>query len=277
MTTAEAYRRCEEIMRASGTSFARGVRLLPPDQRSAMHAIYAFARRVDDIADDGLPREEALAELARLRDAVLAPGAPPDDPVLVALGDARTRYPLPVDALGELVDGARMDVDGTTYETFAELLFYCRRVGGTIGRLSVAVFGAHEPARAAALAEDLGVAFQLTNILRDVREDLALGRVYLPREDLEAFGCDLSAPSPAFEELVRHEAARAEAWYERGLELLPLLDRPGSTSVRAMAGVYRRLLRRIARDPSRVLAGRLSLPTWEKGVVAARSLIGVGV
>ena len=276
MTAAEAYRHCEEVTRASATSFATGLRLLPPERRAAMHAVYAFARRVDDLADGGLPAAEALAALAREREAVLRPEARPDDPVLLAIAHARARYALPLDAFAELVDGVRMDLEGTTYATFDELLVYCRRVGGTIGRLSAAVFEPREPERAFALADDLGVAFQLTNILRDVHEDLAAGRVYLPREDLEAFGCDLGDPSPAFDELLRHEARRAEDWYERGLGLVPLLDRPSAACVRAMAGVYRRLLRRIAADPSRVLAERLSLPTWEKGWVAARSLIGVG-
>ena len=167
-----------------------------------------------------------------------------------------------------------MDVADTTYETFDELVVYCRRVAGTIGRLSAAVFGASEPARAQPLADDLGVAFQLTNILRDVREDRERGRVYLPREDLDRFGADPELATAAFVELIRFEAARADTWYERGLELLPLLDRPSATSVSAMAGVYRRLLRRIARDPERILDERLSLPTWEKGWVAARSLVG---
>jgi phytoene synthase len=277
VTAAEAYRHCELVTRASATSFAYGMRLLPPERRAAMHAVYAFARRVDDLADEGLPPAQALAALSRARAAVLEPGAHPDDPVLVALADASTRYSLPLEAFSDLVDGVEMDVAGTTYATFDELVVYCRRVGGSVGRLSAAVFGPREPEAALRLADDLGVAFQLTNILRDVREDLAIGRVYLPSSDLDAFGCRLDAPSDAFDELLRFEAARAEAWYERGLGLLPLLDRPSGACVRAMAGVYRRLLRRIAENPSRVLGERLSLPTWEKGLVAARSLMGVGV
>mgnify|MGYP000100096807 CR=1 FL=1 len=274
MTTAEAYRHCEAVTRASATSFAYGMRLLPPERRAAMHAIYAFARRVDDLADDGLPTAEALALLARERAAVLDPGAHPEDPVLVALADACARYPLPPAAFADLVDGVEMDVAGATYAAFDDLVVYCRRVGGSVGRLSAAVFGSRDLEAALALADDLGVAFQLTNILRDVREDLEAGRVYLPGEDLAAFDCRLDEPSSSFDALVRLEAARAEAWYERGLGLLPLLDRPSAACVRAMAGVYRRLLRRIAEHPSRVLGERLSLPTWEKGWVTARSLIG---
>jgi phytoene synthase len=239
-----------------------------------MHAVYAFARRVDDIADGEPDRDGQLSALAEARRAALDPIAYPADPVLLALADAHERFALPLEAFADLVDGAEMDVVGTTYETFGELTLYCRRVGGTIGRLAAAVFGARDPKRAAGLADDLGVAFQLTNILRDVSEDLDQGRVYLPREDLLRFEVDLASPSPRFAELVRFEAVRADGWYERGLELVPLLDRASAASVSAMAGIYRRLLRRIEREPDRVLGERLSLPTWEKGWVAARSLVG---
>jgi 15-cis-phytoene synthase len=186
---AHAYRHCRDVTRASATSFYYGMRLLPTPRRMALYAVYAFARRVDDIADGPLPPEEkrsalerAQAELDRLED------PPPDDPVLVALSDACRRYPLPREALAQLVEGAAMDVSGTTYETFDALLAYCRRVGGTVGRLSLGAFGSTDKgAGAMQLADDLGVAFQLTNILRDVREDLAAGRVYLPGEDLARF------------------------------------------------------------------------------------------
>jgi phytoene synthase len=163
-------------------------------------------------------------------------------------------------------------VRGAVYETFDDLVVYCRRVAGSIGRLSLGVFGARDPGRAGDLGDDLGVALQLTNILRDLREDWAEGRVYLPREDLERFGVE----PPAFSaELVRFEAARAQEWFERGLGLLPLLDRPAAASVSAMAGIYRRLLVRIEVQPELVLEGpRLSLPAREKAWVAARSLAG---
>jgi phytoene synthase len=172
-----------------------------------------------------------------------------------------------------------MDVEGANYPTFEDLVVYCRRVGGTIGRLSLAVFGASDKGpQAMALADDLGVAFQLTNILRDVREDLSVGRLYLPVDDLAAFGCRVEDGSIAgdFAGLARFQVARADEWYERGLALVPLLDRPSASCVTAMAGIYRRLLRRIERDPEAVLARRLSLPGWEKGWVAARSLVGAG-
>ena len=276
----DAYGHCRDVTRASATSFYHGMRLLPAPRRSAMYAIYAFARRIDDIADGPLPREEQLAALERARADVCSLGAPDtSDPVLVALADASVRYPLPREALSDLIDGAAMDVTGHEYETFDDLVLYCRRVGGTIGRLSLAAFGASDKgAGAMAVADDLGVAFQLTNILRDVQEDLAAGRVYLPREDIAAHGCRIEdgAIVGDFACLARFEAARAETWYERGLGLLPLLDRPSASCVTAMAGIYRRLLRRIEREPEAVLTGRLSLPGWEKGWIAARSLVGAG-
>ncbi len=276
-TVEGAYAHCRDVTRASATSFYYGMRLLPRQRRAALYAVYAFARRIDDIADGSASAAAKLDALEHARDDLERLEAPDGDPALIALADVCRRYPLPREALGELIDGAAMDVSGRVYETFDELVVYCRHVGGTIGRLSLGVFGATDKGpRAMALADDLGVAFQLTNILRDVREDRDEGRVYLPREDLARFGCSLEADGPVgrFPELVRFQADRAEQWYERGLDLLPLLDRPSASCVAAMAGIYRRLLRRIEREPTVVLDGRLSLPGWEKGWVAARSLVG---
>jgi phytoene synthase len=194
--------------------------------------------------------------------------------VLQALGDAAARYPIPLASFGDLIDGAEQDVRGAHYATFEDLVGYSRQVAGSIGRLSLGVFGAREPERAGDLADDLGVALQLTNILRDVREDWEGGRLYLPREDLDWFATD---PPDLSHELIRFEAERAQRWFDRGLKLVPLLDRPSAASVSAMAGIYRRLLDRIERDPGVVLREeRLRLPGWQKGWVAARSLAGVG-
>jgi phytoene synthase len=273
VTAAAGYDLCRAITRANAGNFYYGIRLLPRERRLALCCIYAFARRVDDVADGGLAAGEKLAELGRLRaalDALPASG----DPQLLALADAAARYPIPLDSFRDLIDGAEQDVRGADYETFDDLVVYCRRVAGSIGRLSLGVFGVREPARAGDLGDDLGVALQLTNILRDVREDWQAGRVYLPREDLARFG---DVPPELSHELIRFEAARAQAWFDRGLELLPLLDRASAASVSAMAGIYRRLLLRIERDPELVLRDeRLSLTGWEKGWVAARSLVGAG-
>lgn len=274
MNVDAAYRHCREVTRTRAGNFSYGIRLLPRARRDALCAVYALARRIDDVADGELPAAEKLATLAREREALGRLGSFPDDPVRVALADAAARYPIPLAAFGDLVDGAEDDVRGTAYETWDELEVYCRRVAGSIGRLSLGVFGARDRATAESHADDLGVALQLTNILRDVREDLAGGRVYLPREDLDRFGVTLGAePAGRVDELIRFEAARAREWFARGLRLLPLLDRQSATCVAAMAGIYLRLLDRIEQRPGAVLEEeRLSLTGWEKGWVAARSL-----
>ena len=295
---AQAYRLCESITRERAANFYYGIRLLPADRRRAMCAVYAFARRIDDIGDGPLPAPQKLALLEEER-ASLAPllapraiedrpAAPRPDAVLLALLDVRERFVIAPEALAELIEGVRMDVCGTTYEDFEQLSRYCRLVAGTIGRLCLAIFtgGAGADARAVALADDLGVALQLTNILRDVREDAEGGRVYIPAEDLRRFQLnDLAAAlrgvdaEPRAAErlvaLVRFEAQRAQEWFERGMRLVPLLDRRSAACVLAMAGIYRRLLRRIADDPQRVLRERVSVPAPEKAWVAARAIVGL--
>jgi phytoene synthase len=272
---AAAYEHCRRVARESGSSFYAGMRLLAPDRRAAIFALYALARRIDDVAD-GEVAGDRLAELERIR-ARLADMDASDDPVLVAVADASRRLPIPREAFGDLVDGAEMDVRGTEYETFADLVVYCRRVAGSIGRLALGVFDTTDRPRADGLADDLGVALQIGNVLRDLGEDLAGGRVYVPREDLVRFGCEVDGARLAgdAELLVAFEAQRGLGWLERGLGVVPLLDRRSGACVLAMAGAYRRLLERIAADPSLVLRGRPSLRPWEKGLVLARSLAGV--
>jgi len=275
----EAVLHCERITRANARNFFYGIRLLPPDERGAMCAIYAFARRVDDVADGTLPVGAKVAKLAGLRAAVNGADRGASDPVLAAVGQARERFALPMASFGHLIDGAEMDVGGATYGTFGDLEVYCRRVAGSIGRLSAAVFGSRDEEMAGGLADDLGVAMQLTNILRDVREDRARGRMYLPEEDLARFGCHpdpAAAPPESVAGLVRFEAARTRAWFRRGLHLLPFLDARSAACVGAMTGIYRRILGRLERRPDLVLRARVSLPPWEKAWVAARSLAGVG-
>jgi phytoene synthase len=204
---------------------------------------------------------------------------------------------LPQDALSELLEGVRMDIVGVGYERFDELVLYCRRVAGGIGRLCLAIFGSTDSRAdswAPVAADELGVAMQLTNILRDVREDAGRKRVYLPREDLVRFGV-LSAEtgpdgdagghaaalleleaSPEFEALMEFEVARAQEWFGRGMSLLEQLDWRSAACVLAMVGIYRRLLGRIAACPGAILEERVSLPVREKLWVATQSLLGVG-
>jgi phytoene synthase len=275
----EAYAECERITWSQARNFAYGIRLLPPAKRRGLAVIYAFARRIDDIGDGTLPPEEKIAALEQARQAIATLTASQDDPVLMALADVERNFPVPMPAFGELIDGCVADVRGTSYQTFDDLLYYCRCVAGSIGRLSLGIFGtSHDGAQAAELADSLGVALQLTNILRDIREDHRSGRVYLPAEDLAKFDCDpatLDRPEqPGFVRLVEFEAERARDWYATGWKLLAMLDRRSAACTGAMAGIYRRLLDRIAAEPAAVLRGRISLPGREKATVAVKALAG---
>jgi len=315
---AEAYKHCEWVTRTQAANFYYGIRLLAHEQRRAMCAVYAFARRVDDIGDGPLEPQEKLRRLDAESQALAAlerdgsAGVASRDPVMLALADAHARFSLPAGALGELIDGVRMDVEGVTYERFDELVLYCRRVAGAIGRVCLAIFGLRrdggvDAVSAERLADDLGVAMQLTNILRDVGEDAGNGRVYLPAEDLRRFGLMAGGHSAAAEPdaaallaaiaqdagagtastaaaaaaerlqaLVSFESQRARQWFQRGVALAPLLDRRSAACVLAMAGIYRRLLDRIEAQPEEAIRRRVSLPTREKAWVAARAMLGGG-
>ena len=302
MDLTEAYRECERITWSQARNFAYGIRLLPPAKRRGLAVIYAFARRIDDIGDGTLPPEQKIADLEAARQAVLnldgnsVDGGGHDDPVLLALADTERNFPVPMEAFGELIDGCVADVRGTHYETFEDLHYYCRCVAGSIGRLSLGIFGtSHDPDEAARLADSLGVALQLTNILRDIREDHQNGRIYLPAEDLAKFDVDPAdlggddppqtppapgaepppqTPPAGFTRLVEYEAERARDWYATGWRLLPMLDRRSAACTGAMAGIYRHLLERIAAQPGAVLNSRVSLSTGEKARVAVRALAG---
>ena len=282
MKAADAYQRCEEITRVEARNFSYGIRLLPKPKRQAMSALYAMARRIDDVGDGPLPQDEKLARLVELRADIdtLADGglSNPDDPVLVGLHHAIDRFPIPTAALNEIVAGCEQDAVGKVYATITETEEYCRLVAGSVGRLSLGVFGTSgDPDQAAKLADVLGIALQITNILRDIVEDRGMGRVYLPTADIERFGCapDLTGPPEAVGKLVAFEAERAEQHFAEGLKLLDVLDHRSRACTGAMAGIYHRLLARIATTPTAVLEGRMSLPTREKAWVAVRSLAGV--
>ena len=297
MNADEAYAQCEQITWEQARNFAYGIRLLPPDKRRALAAVYAYARRIDDIGDGDLPAQEKTAPLEAARqqvkalvakvkgDVQAAAALDDEDPVLVALADTGARFPIPLEAFEELIDGCLADVSRATYKTFDDLLWYCRCVAGSIGRLSLGIYGPTHPERQNKLADDLGVALQLTNILRDVREDFLNDRIYLPKEDLDKFGIEFApfgSPEPfpseamqaRFANLVEFEANRAREWYGSGLRLLATIDRRSAACTGAMAGIYRRLLERIARNPHAVLEGRQSLPGGEKLLVAAEALAG---
>jgi phytoene synthase len=274
----DAYRACEAITTAQARNFAYGIKLLPRPKRQAMSALYALARRIDDIGDGPAPTQVKLDDLDRMHrdvEALEQAEPPPGDPVLVAMADVTRRYPVPLEALHGLIDGCEMDVAGTDYQTFDDLVLYCRKVAGTVGRLSLAVYGCDDPESANPLADDLGVALQITNILRDVVEDHdTMGRVYLPIADRERFGVDddLGGDPDSLVALIAFETGRAEEWYQRGLRLLPLLDWRSRACTAAMAGIYRKLLIEIQSDPPSVLRRRVSLRPEQKLAVAARAL-----
>lgn len=291
-TLAEAYAECERITKVEAGNFYYGIRLLPEPKRTALCAVYALARRVDDIGDGDLPRETKLKDLAGVR-ADLGRLGESTDPVLVALADAAERYPIPLGAFGELIDGVETDLaDEVRIADFAELVVYCRRVAGAIGRLCLSIFGTvHDGGdgaegvadeRVAMFADQLGIALQQTNILRDVREDLGNRRIYLPQSELAEWGIelrtdaagDLDDPEGRLAAYLRFAAARAENWYALGLRLTPHLDHRSRACCTAMAGIYRHLNRTIAADPVQVYDKRLRLSGLTKARVALTALSG---
>jgi len=280
----DAYRTCAQITRTAARNFYYGIRLLPRDKRNALCAVYALARRIDDIGDEPGGAADKNARLQALR-AELGAIERATDPVLIALADAADRFPIPLMAFEELLDGVGLDLVGTTYATFDDLVPYCRMVAGSVGRLCLGVYGWSPPSaggNAARHADALGIALQQVNILRDIREDLLAGRIYLPKDDLDRFGVTLALegsgaladPDGGLRALVIVAAARAAAWFDDGLRLLPMLDRRSAACTAAMAGIYRDLLRRIEADPTVVFAGRVSLSGRQKASVSVRSLLG---
>jgi 15-cis-phytoene synthase len=282
---AAAYAACADITRRQARNFSYGIALLPPPKRRAMTAVYAVARRIDDIGDGDLPADTKLSLLEQTRNelAALSRREPPpsSDAILIALADASSRLPIPLESFNDLIDGCIADVGGRHYDDFESLVWYCRRVAGSIGQLSVGVYDVvDDTGKALQLADALGVALQLTNILRDVREDRQNGRIYLPQEDLDRFGCvlpmdgagNIADPSDRFAALIRFEAARARRWYDDGLRLLPLLDHRSAACTAAMAGIYRRLLDKITAAPTAVTTSRLSLSGSAKLAVAVRAV-----
>ena len=297
--TARAYATCEAITRTQARNFHYGIRLLPPERRAALCAVYALARHIDDIGDEHGETAAKQAALTALRSrlATLHDTDPGEDPVLVAVADASRRFPVPLGAFSELVDGVEADVaaddafartgsPSAPYRTFDDMLRYCRCVAGSVGRLCLGVFGTRPGAdpegRASGLADSLGLALQQTNILRDVREDLLNGRIYLPADELDAAGVTLRLspdgalddPDGALADLLRDAAVRARGWYDEGLQLVDLLDRRSAACTTAMAGIYRRLLDEIIADPRAVYDRRLSLSASTKALVAVRALTG---
>jgi phytoene synthase len=266
MSVQEAYAEVGRITRREAKNFAYGIMVLPRAKRQAIAAIYAFARRVDDVADGELPPEEKRARLEELRAAL---EADPVDPVFVALRDARDRFGIPREPLEALIDGGLQDIEQSTYRDFAELRGYCEKVAGAVGLACVPVYGSDDTEH----AMTLGIALQLINIMRDVEEDRQLGRVYLPQDELTAFGVEELAPSPQFRELMAFEAERARTYLAEGLRLLDSLDRRSALCVGTFAGLYRETLDRIEANGFDVFGAKTRLSAPRKLAVVARGLL----
>ncbi len=274
-----AYDYCQALTKREARNFYYGFMLLPNAQRRAIYAAYAFARRCDDIVDEGLPGEVAKARLAAYRkqlDAALAGRSQGE--VFEALADAVQTYGIPAQYLYDLVDGVQMDLTISRYPTFEDLKQYCLRVASAVGLISIAIFGYRggEAARAHACA--LGIGLQLTNILRDIREDSVLGRIYLPQNELVRFAypeADLLAAriTPQYRNLLAFQIERARQYYAEGRKLLPYLGRRARACVGVMAGIYSSILDDIERDPGVVFKRRVSLSTGQKLALAGRELV----
>jgi 15-cis-phytoene synthase len=271
MTAERAYAEVERLTRRRARNFAYGIMVLPREKRRAIAAIYAFARRVDDVADGDLPADEKRAHLRELQAQLDAP--PGDDAMFVALADARLRFPIPAHALRALVDGGLQDLEQTRYASFDELRGYCTKVAGAVGVSCVAVYGSDDVER----AETLGIALQLINIIRDVREDWELGRVYLPQDELSSFSVseqDIAAgnTSGAWHALMSFQAERARAYLQDGLGLLRSLDSRSALCVSTFAGLYRATLDRIEQRSFDVFDGPPHLSTLTKLRIVGRGL-----
>ncbi|MGE5170275.1 MAG: presqualene diphosphate synthase HpnD [Rudaea sp.] len=272
--TPDAY--CADKAAQSGSSFYYSFRLLPAERRRAITALYAFCREVDDVVDEVSDPNVARVKLAWWRTEVDAIyDATPHHPVAIALAAAVPRYGLSRQHLQTVIDGMHMDLEKARYVDFTELETYCDRVAGVVGLLSAEIFG-YEEAATRDYARKLGIAFQLTNIVRDVGEDARRGRIYLPQEDLARFGVRASDvlranTTPAFVDLMRFEVERARRWYDDALGVLPARDRHAQRAGLAMAAIYRTLLDEIARDGYRVLDRRVALTPLRKLWIATRA------
>ena len=278
-----AYAVCRTIVRSAAKNFYYGFLVLPREKRDALSAVYAFMRHCDDLTDvQGVPANEKrrrledwLEQLHKALD-----GEATDDPVLLALSDAVGRFQIPVRLLEQLAQGTAMDIEnepraqGIRYRTFDELYSYCYHVASVVGLICIKIFGYRDPA-AELLAERCGVAFQLTNIIRDVKEDAAMGRVYLPEEDLRKFGRSANElgngfNASAFRPVLELEAARARDFYAAADQLLPLISEDCQPGLWVLVSIYRALLEKIARRKYNVFGKKIRLGLGQKLAILSR-------
>jgi phytoene synthase len=277
--TDAAYEHCRQITRREASSFYYGFLLLPPAQRRAVYSAYAFARHCDDIADGDLPRDEAERALDGARDALdRSLAGDPDGPVLEALARTIERYNVPLQHFIDLIDGVRMDLTVSRYATFADLRAYCYRVASSVGLICIEIFGYDGGQRPRRYAMDLGIALQLTNILRDVAEDAGRGRVYLPQEEVEWFGYSDAElfghkVTPEFRRLIAYQVHRARDFYASGRRLLPHLPVRARACVGVMAGIYSSILDEIEQRPGVIFRRRVGPGAGQKLALAGRELV----
>lgn len=273
--TLKAYDACAAITREASTNFYYAFLTLPAEKRRAIYATYAFCRLCDDIVDDQDRGEDPTAELSKIR-AKLASAYAGDESgdVWVAVADAQRRFGIDERHYAAVIEGCEMDITKSRYETFDDLIAYCERVASAVGLVCIEVCG-YEDDAAVRHAIDLGIAMQLTNIIRDVAEDAEIGRIYLPLEDLRRFGCsedDILAgrATSEFRNMMRFQVERAREYFERGRKLFPLLDRRSRVCPQAMAEVYITLLDRVEDANYDVLSERVSLSKKAKFMLAVR-------
>ncbi len=269
-----AYKECARLTRSASSNFYVAFLALPNELRRAIYATYAFCRLCDDIVDEPSLGADPGSELDLVESALDdSPSTKyADSPIFVALEDAIQTFELDKQLYVDVIDGCRMDLSTNRYESFEDLRVYCRRVASAVGVICITIFG-HSDRNAIEYADDLGIAFQLTNILRDVREDFANGRVYLPQAELRAFGVvetefEDSQPTDNFRELVRFQLDRARGFYESGQRVIPLAIR-GRQCLELMNGFYFRILEKIEENDADVLSHRVSLSTTEKLSITA--------
>lgn len=295
-----AYGVCRHITRSSARNFYYGFLALPRRKRNALSAVYAFMRHADDLSDDAsLSIPERRRKLGEWLDQFhgVVEGAATDDPVFMALRDAQQKYNIPTELLDKLVQGTAMDLYSNTpgdpspaevaqqspdsvqiaYGTFAELYDYCYHVASVVGLTCIRIFGYREPF-AEQLAEEVGVAFQLTNILRDIKEDGSLGRVYIPQEDLEQFGVSpeelvSGANLERLRPLLDMEAKRASEFYKAADKLLPLIDEDSQGALWTLVTIYHRLLERIVERQYDVYSRRVRLSGIEKSGILLKGFL----
>ena len=274
---ADAYRYCARATRKSSTNFYIAFLTLPREIRSSSLAAYAYCRMCDDIVDEPEPGADPKADLEQVRKSVrYAYSGIAEGPLWIALADTFQRFEVDQAHFLAVADGCEMDIDTDRYETFEDLLVYCRRVASSVGLICIEICGFDNP-DAPALATDLGVAFQLTNVMRDVREDAIRGRVYLPLEDLERFDVspeELSddLPTPNFRRMMSFQVERARSYYRSGSKVLPML-KSGRSCPELMLNFYSRILDNIEAAEGDVLSKRISIGTTSKIALTAKLLL----